>query len=106
MVRGNLPSAGAVGLDLAGVDAKLAPQGVNILLLVVHAGKLHHVVADSRVCAIGANHDVKVNFHLARAAARGESVAVLDPGLALAKVGAGELVVKVEFYIGEVLEGI
>lgn len=35
-----------VGRCLLGLDLKLAPQRIDICLLVVHAGELHHMVPD------------------------------------------------------------
>jgi hypothetical protein len=38
------------------LELELAPQSVNVLLLVVHAGKLHEMIANGRMGTISANH--------------------------------------------------
>ncbi len=45
-------------------DLELAPQRVDVLLAVVHALKLHHVVPDGRVGAVGTDHEVEGDLDL------------------------------------------
>lgn len=80
---------------------EFAPQSVDVLLLVVHSSKLHQVIANSRVCAIRANHEVKSNLNFSRAAIGSEIfVACLKPGLVGFEISTGQLVVEEELDIG------
>lgn len=86
---------------------ELAPQRVNVLLLVVHPGKLHQVVPDGRVRAVGPNHEVKGDFNLPGPAVGGHVlVAGLEPGLVGPEVGARELVVEEELDVGQGVEDV
>jgi hypothetical protein len=86
---------------------ELAPQRVDVLLLVVHPRKLHQVVADGRVRAVGANHEVKGDFDFPGAAVGGHVlVAGLEPGLVGLEVGARELVVEEELDVGQGVEDV
>ena len=42
-----------------GRNMELAPEGIDVFLLVVDARVFHHVVADSGVGAVGANEKIK-----------------------------------------------
>ena len=85
-----------------GWQMELAPQRVDVLLLVVHPRVLHQVVADGRVRAVGSNHEVKGDFNLPGAAVGGNVlVAGLEPGLVGLEVGARELVVEEELDVGQ-----
>lgn len=106
MIGRDLPCSGAIGLDVARVKAELTPKCVNVFLLVIHAGKLHHMIANGRMGAVGPKHNVKVDFHLTGTTARREPISVFNPSLARAKVGTRELVVEEEFDIWEILKSI
>lgn len=43
---------------------KFAPEGINIFLLVVDPGKLHHMEPGCRMSAIGADQQVESNRYL------------------------------------------
>lgn len=80
---------------------EFAPQGVNVLLLVIHSGKLHQVIANGRVCTVCSNHEIKGDFDFSRAAIRNVvSVAGFKPCLVLPKVGSSELVVEEQLDVG------
>jgi hypothetical protein len=89
------------GRILDGLDLELAPKGIDILLAVVHADEFHHVVPDGGMGAIGANHEVEIDFDLPGTACRSRLVLSLNlkPGLAFSKVGAGELMVEIEAHV-------
>lgn len=74
---------------------EFAPQGVNVLLLVVHSGKLHQVVANGGVCAIRSNHEIKSNLDFPGAAIGNKIlVACLEPSLVGFEISSGKLVVE------------
>ena len=85
------------------LDLELAPQRVDVPLLVVHARVLHHVVPHGRVRAIRAQHQVEGDLDLPRPAVVAP-VFDLEPGLALPEVRACELVVEEELHVGHALE--
>ena len=99
-------------------NMEFAPQRVNILLLVVDAGIFHHVVACGGVGAVGTDKKVKFHFDLRCSLVRrirrlsrvlgmvGFGKAPLEPGDAFGEVGASELVVEEECYVGHGFEGV
>ncbi len=90
---------------ISGFDMELAPQGVDVFLLVVHAGVLHHVIPDGRMGAIGPNHEVELDLDLSRAAGCGFFRASnLEPRLAGAEVSACQLVVEEDLDVGHLLQ--
>lgn len=79
---------------------EFAPQGVDVLLLVVHSSKLHQVIANGRVSAICANHEIKSNLDFPGAAIGSEIfVACLKPSLVGFEISSGQLVVEEELDI-------
>jgi hypothetical protein len=92
----------AVGVrDGIGGDAELAPERVDVGLMVVEPGVFHEVVPDGGVGAVRADEEVKADFDLRGGWGDGE-----EPGEFAREVGAGELVVEVECYVGECGESI
>lgn len=101
-----------------GGHVEFAPQGVNVLLRVRHAGILHEVVAHSRVRAVCAEQEIKRDFNLLGSAGRVlglrgilcmvlSDVAVLlllEPGFVVFQIGAGELVIEEEFDIRQIIQ--
>lgn len=80
---------------------EFAPQGVNVLLLVIHSGKLHQVVADSGVRSVRSNHEIKSNLNFSGPAIVSKIlVARLKPGLVGFEIGSGQLVVEEQLDIG------
>ena len=93
-------------------NKELAPKRVDVFLLVVDAGELHHVVTCRRVRTIRANKDVERNRYLGGAVlmlfARillggvlsmiifGSTRALFEPGNVFVEVGASQLVIEVE----------
>ena len=91
-----------------GLNLELAPHGVDVHLLVVHACVLHHVVPDCRVGSIGADHEVEINFDFASPLplSRTRAVSEFEPGFVLPEVGAREFVVEEEGDIGHLLQNV
>jgi hypothetical protein len=91
-----------------GLYPELAPHGVDVLLLVVHACVLHHMVPDCRVGAIGANHEVEVNLDFASPLplSRARAFSHFEPGLVFPQVSARELVVEEEGDVGHPLQNV
>jgi hypothetical protein len=108
VVRGDLEARIGLRQGSAGprLDVELAPQRVDVVLAVVHLNVLHHVVAHSRVGAIGADHEVKVDLNLARPARCRLGGHDFEPGLARLEVCAGELVAEEEADVGHVFEDV
>lgn len=116
VVRGD----GEVGVVGGGGDVEFAPEGVDVLLLVIDAGVLHHVVAGGGVGAVRADEEVEFHFDFRGALVKGVGWllggvlgvvgfwggAVLKPGGGFGVVGAGELVGEEEGYVWHGLEGI
>ena len=44
-------------------NMKLAPESVDVFLVVVDPGKFHHMKASSRVSSICSDDEVKINFN-------------------------------------------
>lgn len=86
--------------SISGLDLELTPQGVDILLAVVHAHVLHHVVSYCGMSPVGSDHEVKVDFNLSCPAGLSTSPLDLEPGLATAEVGTCQLVIEQETDIG------
>ena len=97
--------AGVFGI-LPWGNLELAPQGVDVLLLVVHTAVLHHVVAHGGVGAVGADHEIEVDLDLLCATRGFGGTLDLEPGPAGAEVGAGQLVVEEEAHVGHALEDV
>ena len=113
---------GERGVGGKGRDVELAPQRVDVLLLVVDARELHKVVAGGGVGAVGADEEVEVDFLLGVAlvlgggggrlgrilgvVGLGRVGAVLEPGGVAVEVRAGELVVEEEGHIGHGFQGV
>jgi hypothetical protein len=80
---------------------EFTPQGVDVLLLVVHSGELHQVVANGRVCAIRTNHEIESNLDFSGPAIGGEIfVACLKPSFVSFEISSGKLVVEEQLDIG------
>lgn len=80
---------------------ELAPQCVNVLLLVVHPGEFHQVVANGGVCAIRSNHEIKRNLNFSGAAIGNKIlVAGLKPSLVGFEISSSKLVVEEQLDIG------
>lgn len=93
--------------SLSGPQLELAPQGIDVLLLIVHAGKLHEVIAHSRVRSVGPDHEIEADFNLPEAAVwRGDLVSCFKPGTAGIEVGSRQLVVEEELDVGYGVEDI
>lgn len=90
-----------------GRQVELAPQRIDVLLLVVHPCELHHVIPDRRVSAVSPNHEVEADFDLLGSAS---SVAglVLDfePCSVGAEISTGQFVVEAEFDVGKGIENV
>ena len=88
-------------------DLELAPQRVDVTLLVVYPRKLHEVVSDGGVGSVGAQHEVEIDLDLFRPTLRrAAGLSNLEPSLALLEVGPRQLVVEEELDIGHGLEDI
>lgn len=46
------------------VDLKLAPQGVDVFLLVVHSRELHEVISNGGMSSISSEHQVELHLDL------------------------------------------
>lgn len=90
-----------VAPNLARLHTELAPEDIEVLVLVVHARDLHHMVADSRVRAVSTEHNVKLDLY-----ARGEPVSILHQGHAAMKVGMDELMVEEQLYVEKPVEAV
>lgn len=93
-------------LDLLRLDVELAPEGVDVVLAVVHLDVLHHVVADGRVSAVGTDHEVKVDLDFPRSARGGLGGHDLEPGLPMLEVGACQLVAEEELDVRHALQDV
>lgn len=88
-------------------NTELAPQRVDVLLLVVDPGKLHHVEAGGRVCPVGADEVVVRDLDLGRSACHTQVVglggfawdAAFKPCFVGAEVRTCQLVVEEELDI-------
>lgn len=88
------------------LDGELAPDCVNIRLLVIHSHVFHQVVANGRVCSISSQHEVELDFNLFRSTRGCVMSTFFKPGLSLPEVCTSELVIKEELNIGHLLEDI
>lgn len=85
-------------------NAELAPQCIDVLLLIIHPGKFHHVVSCCRMGSIRADHEVKVNFDFWHAVRRiwKRSLArdtTFEPRFAGIEIGPGQFMIKEELHI-------
>ena len=55
---------GVEGGEVAGFDLEFAPEGIDVFLVVGHAGVLHHMIPCCRVGTVGADEEVEVHFDL------------------------------------------
>src|SRR5258706_4453626 len=83
-------------IRLLGLNLKLTPQGVDIFLLVIHAGVLHKVVSSSGMSSVCANQEVEFDFDFGRRGGR----AMVKPGKFLFEISPDHLVVEEEFDVG------
>ena len=77
-------------------NSKLTPQRVDIFLLIVHAGVLHHVKSYCGMGAVCANEEVKGDFYLfiSRLKCFLLCPGHFEPGLLPLEVGSGKLVAE------------
>lgn len=116
------PDVKMVGRDgkraLGGVwgNDKLAPEGVDIFLLVVDPGVLHHMVPCGGVSAIRSNKDIEGNRNLSGAVlvlfsrsslcrilgmvCPGNTGTLFEPCEVFVEVSTSKLVVEVESHVG------
>lgn len=87
-------------------DLEFAPQGVNILLLVIHTRILHEVIPHGRVGPVSTDHEVKLDFDLLGAARGAVGIANLEPGFTLLEICAGKLVTEEELDVRHSLENV
>lgn len=80
--------------DVLWLYLELAPQRVDVLLLIVHAGVLHHMVSHGRMSTVGADHQVKCNLLLARLLRWPAAALHLEPGLGPSEIRPHQLVVE------------
>jgi len=98
---------GVIGLvNILRLDLELAPQGVDVFLVVVHPRKLHEVESHGRVCTVGPEHQVKADLNLLCPPCGAGLALDLEPGFAAPEVGAGELVVEEELDVGHFLKDV
>lgn len=86
---------------------ELAPEGIDVMLLVIHTGKLHQMIPDRRMRPVGANHEVKGNLDLRvpfMTLKLPRWVLLLEPSQIASKVGSGQLVIEMECDVGKVVE--
>ncbi len=88
--------SGADGLCL---DLKLAPEGIDIFLFVVHAGEFHQIVPDGRVRAVSPDHEVELDLDFLATAA----VLKFEPGFPVSKVSPLELMAEEEAHIWHIV---
>lgn len=100
MIRGNRKLRGCLSNRniFSGLDLELAPQGVDVFLLIVHAGEFHHVVPHCRMGTVCAEHQVEVHLNLIGA------VGAFEPCLACAEVSPNQLMTKEERHVWQALE--
>lgn len=80
---------------IPGFNTKLAPECINVLLLIVHSSEFHHMVAHRRVRPIGSYHQIKLDLYLKRPAIGGVFLVTdFEPRLSSLKVSAGEFVIE------------
>lgn len=90
-----------------GLELELAPQGVDVLLLVVHPSKLHEMIPHSGMSTVGSNHEIESDVDLLGTRILGRAAVLhLKPRLASTIVCARELVVEEELDIGHALENV
>lgn len=82
---------------------ELAPQSVDILLLVIHSGVLHQVISYCRVCSVCTNQEVKPDFDFFIAFSR-SGFPAREPGFVVFEIGPSKFVVEEEFDVGHCLE--
>lgn len=93
-------------------DAEFAPQRVDVLLLVVDTGELHHVEAASGVSTVRADKVVERDLDLGGSASDAQRVglgsfagnATLEPCLVCTEVSASQLVVEEQLDIRRALQ--
>ena len=84
---------------------ELAPQRIDVFLLVIHACVFHQVVPSGGMCSIGSDEKVEGYFYLfVSCPGRGFGARGCEPGFACLEIGAGELMVEVEGYVWEGFE--
>jgi len=82
---------------------ELAPELVDVLLLVGHGDVFHQMVADGGVGTVCTNHEVEGDFYFG--AARGvRGGTSFEPCKFLLQVDAQELVAKVKSHVGHRFE--
>lgn len=77
------------------LDTKLAPESVDILLLIVHPCELHHVVADCGMSTVSPYHEIKIDLDF-KGPSVGDVLLItnLKPCFSGLEVGAGEFVIE------------
>lgn len=87
--------------DVFGGNLELAPESIDVFLLIVKSSELHHVVPRSGVCTICANKEVKIYFNLTVATRGGLGVTHdFEPGFVVVEISAGEFVVEEDLDVG------
>lgn len=84
-------------------DCKLAPQRVDVLLLIIHPGVFHHMIPCCGMSSISPYKKIKVDFDFL-VSRTGDSIYWFpndfEPGLPPLDISASELVVEVELHVG------
>lgn len=96
VVGGDWEFRAGAGVGVGG-DSELAPESVDVLLLVVHARVLHEVVAGGGVGTVGTDEEVKGNFKLLPVACWGIR---LEPSFVVGEICTNELVAKEDLHVG------
>jgi len=91
---------------MIGLDLELAPQSVDVILTVVHPTVFHHVISHSGMSAIGANHEIKVDFDLLGPASCLLLALHLEPSLTPVEVGSSQFVVEENLDVWHLLEDV
>jgi hypothetical protein len=83
-------------------DTKLAPESVDILLLIVHSRELHHVVANCGMSTVSPYHEIKVDLDF-KGPSVGDVLLItnLEPCSSGLEVGAGEFMIEEQLNIRE-----
>jgi hypothetical protein len=109
MIRGDSESRGwARGIRiLVRLDGELAPQGVDIILLVIDPAVFHHVISDCRVCSISTDHEVKIDRNLPGTAyCRLVPIIDFQPSLMRPEVCPSQLVIEEDFDVWQRLKNV
>ena len=88
-------------------DLELAPQRVDVPLLIIYPCELHEVIPHGGVCSVGTHHEIEADLDLSRPIfQRPVGLPNLEPGFAFLELGTRQLVVEEELDIGHGREDI